>query len=221
MKKLNIILSLFILFPIICFAAGISNSNMGVQSGGISTPVDADKFGGMTVGEFTTYMQGEITFDTSNLVEKVSGATNGNFGGLNASGELTDSGSKAADFEPAITTLEITKGGTNNNSYTDNKFVIYNGSALSSSSYDETSFYIKSTTFNATTDWGSASGGYYTITYTHNIGSTSVMVQVWDTTSGQSLVFPDSINIIDTNNINIKVLETPDNRFAGKICVTK
>ncbi len=34
----------------------------------------------------------------SNKADKVSGATDGNFAGLNASGNLTDSGSKASDF---------------------------------------------------------------------------------------------------------------------------
>lgn len=36
--------------------------------------------------------------DVSNKADKVVGATNGNFAGLNASGNLTDSGSKASDF---------------------------------------------------------------------------------------------------------------------------
>lgn len=41
------------------------------------------------------------TFDFSGFAEKVSGATNGNFAGLDANGNLTDSGSKASDFAAA------------------------------------------------------------------------------------------------------------------------
>jgi hypothetical protein len=39
------------------------------------------------------------SFDTK--ADKVSNATNGNFAGLNNSGNLTDSGYKASDFQPA------------------------------------------------------------------------------------------------------------------------
>ncbi|MBQ9528192.1 MAG: hypothetical protein IJR68_11325 [Fretibacterium sp.] len=41
------------------------------------------------------------TFDFSGFAEKVSGATTGNFAGLDANGNLTDSGSKASDFVAA------------------------------------------------------------------------------------------------------------------------
>ncbi|MBQ9526254.1 MAG: hypothetical protein IJR68_01475 [Fretibacterium sp.] len=41
------------------------------------------------------------TFDFSGFAEKVSSATSGNFAGLDANGNLTDSGSKAADFVAA------------------------------------------------------------------------------------------------------------------------
>lgn len=42
-----------------------------------------------------------ITALQSDKANKVSGATNGNFAGLDANGDLTDSGSKAADFATA------------------------------------------------------------------------------------------------------------------------
>ena len=42
-----------------------------------------------------------ITIDTSDKADKVSGATSGNFAGLDGNGNLTDSGSKAADFATA------------------------------------------------------------------------------------------------------------------------
>ena len=41
------------------------------------------------------------TFDFSGFAEKVTGATVGNFAGLDANGNLTDSGSKASDFATA------------------------------------------------------------------------------------------------------------------------
>ena len=41
------------------------------------------------------------TFDFSGFSEKVSGATSGNFAGLDSNGNLTDSGKKAADFAAA------------------------------------------------------------------------------------------------------------------------
>ena len=50
--------------------------------------------------------------DISGKANKVSSATSGNFAGLDGSGNLTDSGKKASDFEPAISTLPVSKGGT-------------------------------------------------------------------------------------------------------------
>lgn len=43
-------------------------------------------------------------------------------------------------YEPAITTLGLSKGGTNNTSYTSGKFLAYDGSKLASTSYDNNSF---------------------------------------------------------------------------------
>ena len=52
-------------------------------------------------GDEGKYLKGDGTWgaiDQSSKADKVSGATNGNFAGLDANGNLTDSGSKASDF---------------------------------------------------------------------------------------------------------------------------
>lgn len=60
-----------------------------------------------TTADLTTLLAGKT--------DKVSGATNGNFAGLNASGNLTDSGKKASDFASATAlTDEIKRRFTNN-----------------------------------------------------------------------------------------------------------
>jgi hypothetical protein len=74
-------------------------------------------------------------------------------------------------------------------------------------------------TFNNTTDWGSASGGLYTITFTHSKNTSTLIVQVWDTDTGE-LVFPETIIIVDADNVSISVSETPDNRFNGRIVIS-
>ena len=79
-------------------------------------------------------------------------------------------------------------------------------------------------TFNNSTDWGVASGGYYTITIlqgTHNKG-TDPVIQVFELNGTDydvvdTTVFIDSI----TNAISIKALETPDSRFQGKIVISE
>ena len=78
--------------------------------------------------------------------------------------------------------------------------------------------------FNSTTDWGSASGGYYTITVlsaTHARG-TSPTVSVYESTGSDNfLVFVDRLNITTTGQVEIRVPDTPDLRFAGKIVITR
>jgi hypothetical protein len=74
--------------------------------------------------------------------------------------------------------------------------------------------------FNATTDWGTASGGYYIITVNHNIGSSDLVVEVWDTTSGMVQVLVDQINQVTVNQLTLRVPSSPDKRFAGKIVVS-
>jgi hypothetical protein len=79
-------------------------------------------------------------------------------------------------------------------------------------------------TFNATTDWGAASGGFYTIIIplvTHAKGSNPV-IQICELIGGEydvveTTVFIDSA----TSAISIKALETPDSRFEGKIVISE
>ena len=74
-------------------------------------------------------------------------------------------------------------------------------------------------TFNATTDWGSASGGNYSITFPHNLGTYSLSVQVWDETSGHFTTMPGGISMPSTNQVTISVPQSPDERFAGRIVI--
>lgn len=79
-------------------------------------------------------------------------------------------------------------------------------------------------TFNATTDWGSASGGYYTITIpvaTHVKGANPI-IQIFELVGSEydvveTTVYIDSV----TNAISFKALETPDSRFQGKIVISE
>jgi len=75
-------------------------------------------------------------------------------------------------------------------------------------------------TFDATTSWGSVSGGYYTITVTaatHGRGiQPNVNVRKLSG-SDYTVVMPDSITILANGNVSIKVPSIPDLRFAGQI----
>ncbi len=77
-------------------------------------------------------------------------------------------------------------------------------------------------TFNATSDWGSASGGLYTITVlaaTHGKG-TAPSVMVFELVSGNyELVGIHTLQINVAGDVSLKVLETPDNRFAGLVLI--
>lgn len=79
-----------------------------------------------------------------------------------------------------------------------------------------------SNTFNATTDWGVASGGYYTIAITaanHGRGTTP-LVQVYEQSgSDYDLVMPDRLRVTALGQVEIRVTETPDNRFAGRYLI--
>ena len=61
----------------------------------------------ITVGNAVSFSETTLTpitshQDISGKADKVSGATSGNFAGLDANGNLTDSGSKASDFQAAL-----------------------------------------------------------------------------------------------------------------------
>lgn len=73
-------------------------------------------------------------------------------------------------------------------------------------------------TFNATTDWGSPSGGTYTITLleaTHGLGA-NVEVALWDTStvSGSRIPFFGHSVEASSGDITITASETPDARVA-------
>lgn len=79
-------------------------------------------------------------------------------------------------------------------------------------------------TFNATTDWGVATSGFYTITTllaTHAKGSNPT-IQVFELV-GSDYDVVDTTTFINsiTGAISIKSLESPDSRFAGKIIVSE
>jgi hypothetical protein len=78
-----------------------------------------------------------------------------------------------------------------------------------------------STTFNATTDWGSASGGYYTITVlasAHGRGTQPVPNLFELIGSDYIHVDADQVKVNGTTgDISIRVSQTPDGRFFGRL----
>lgn len=78
--------------------------------------------------------------------------------------------------------------------------------------------------FDATTDWGTASGGFYEITIaqaTHGklpIGS----VQIWNGTTDFNLetTLIDRVRQNASGDVLFRVTDTPDNRFAGKVVIS-
>lgn len=78
-------------------------------------------------------------------------------------------------------------------------------------------------TFNATTDWGSPSGGIYSLVITaatHGKG-TKPIVQVWELSGSDFLTVGLASKMDASGNITLEVIETPDNRFAGKIIISE
>ena len=74
-------------------------------------------------------------------------------------------------------------------------------------------------TFNATTDWGSASGGYYTITVaqtTHERGVNPVVKLQELDGADYNEVFADQLKVLANGDTAIRVTEIPDMRFAGR-----
>lgn len=76
--------------------------------------------------------------------------------------------------------------------------------------------------FNNTTDWGAASGGYYTITITeatHGKG-TKPIVQIYELVSGvYEQVDVDRLGIAANGDVTIRVPESLDTRFTGRITI--
>jgi hypothetical protein len=76
--------------------------------------------------------------------------------------------------------------------------------------------------FNATTNWGTASGGYYTITVpasTHNLGANPVSTIYELSGTDYIQVMADKTITATNGNVSIRVPETPNLRFAGQIII--
>jgi hypothetical protein len=75
-------------------------------------------------------------------------------------------------------------------------------------------------TFDATTSWGTASGGYYTQTITqatHTRG-TSPQVDVFEVSGSDFVkVELDELKVLANGDVEMRVPESPDCRFAGKV----
>jgi len=79
------------------------------------------------------------------------------------------------------------------------------------------------TSFNATTSWGTASGGYYSQTIlasVHGKGVTPIYQFEGITGSDFEKLFCDQEKVNASGDITFRVAETPDNRFAGRIVVS-
>lgn len=76
--------------------------------------------------------------------------------------------------------------------------------------------------FNATTDWGAASGGFYTITVLESAHTRGVtpMFGIYELVAAQyQLVTVDQAQMDGSGNISFRVTDSPDLRFAGLILV--
>lgn len=85
---------------------------------------------------------------------------------------------------------------------------------------------VYSQTFNATIDWGAASGGLYTITITaatHGFALNVSNVAIYETSGADSIQTFTNQVIIDniTGDVSFNVSEAPDGRFAGKVLIIK
>lgn len=75
--------------------------------------------------------------------------------------------------------------------------------------------------FNATTDWGSPSGGNYSITITNATHARGVNpnIQVFENIAGVFSQVGVEINVNGSGDVTIKVNQVPDLRFAGVILI--
>ncbi len=77
--------------------------------------------------------------------------------------------------------------------------------------------------FNATTDWGVAALGLYTITIpaaTHGLGTGITVLQAQESAAGEYIpVSPDHLGFNAAGDVTVQVSETPDGRFAGRIII--
>lgn len=75
--------------------------------------------------------------------------------------------------------------------------------------------------FNATTDWGAPSGGFYSITVaqaTHGKG-TDPIVQTYEDVAGTDELVDTEILMDSFGNVTIRVPDSVDTRFAGKVVI--
>jgi hypothetical protein len=75
-------------------------------------------------------------------------------------------------------------------------------------------------TFDASTDWGAASGGYYTqvITQATHTRGTSPQVDVFEESGSDFVkVDLDELKVLANGDVELRVPEDPDCRFAGKV----
>jgi hypothetical protein len=74
-------------------------------------------------------------------------------------------------------------------------------------------------TFNATTDW-TENGDYYTLTVdeaTHQRGTSPTRIIEELDGSDYNEIIPDNLNVASNGDVTIRVMKTPEGRFAGRI----
>jgi len=78
--------------------------------------------------------------------------------------------------------------------------------------------------FNNTTDWGSPSGGYYSLNVlaaSHGKGLNPV-IQVYELVGSDYELITAAVSIdSSTGDVTIGVVETPDSRFEGKLILSE
>ena len=137
-------------------------------------------------------------------------------GGGGGSGSVTDVSVVAANgFDGTVANPTTTPAITLQTTITG--LIRGNANALVEGAYSQS--------FNATTDWGSASGGFYTITIpqaTHNIDAIGTLQTFEDLGSNIfANVLPDRLSFnSSTGDVSFRVTETPDGRFAGQVTIT-
>lgn len=154
-----------------------------------------------------------ITVNTTQNIAKLSNLTTNGFVKTGSSdGTLSvDTTAYAPLASPALTgtpTAPTAATGTNTTQIATTAYVV-----------NTTAKYVQ--TFNATTDWGTASGGVYTITVasgTHGKAYPNIRVEELISTDYFRAFVDDEI-VRSTGNVEIKVSQTPDGRFAGRVII--
>lgn len=75
--------------------------------------------------------------------------------------------------------------------------------------------------FNATSDWGSPSAGFYEISIAQSTHGKSVtpLVQLYEVVGSNFEQVEAEIEINASGDVTIKVTESIDSRFAGKVVI--